>query len=278
MDIKDIIASGVVESYVLGLASEKESKAVECLSKIYPEIQDEILRCAETVEMFAQRGAVNPPMHLKSSILSKIQGVEQEQPENKVSMRPDNVVQMNPVAQPNNFWKYTSVAASLAFLLVSGVYLMLRTDYARVETALTDSKENVDLYQSEITALNSLLADKQIIESFVQDADLQSLVLGGTDYKPEAHATILYKKNDDEVLLHAAGLPVASEGKQFQLWAIVDGTPVSLGVVERDSFIYKTALPANIDRTKIQAFAITLEDEGGKPTPNLEELHVIGFL
>ncbi len=28
----------------------------------------------------------------------------------------------------------------------------------------------------------------------------------------------------------------------------------------------------------IQAFAITLEDEGGKESPTLEELHVIGFL
>jgi len=278
MDIKDIIASGVVESYVLGLASEKEARAVECLSKIYPEIQEEILRCAETVELFALKGAVAPPVHLKESILSKIKGIEQESTEVLRSDEKVNVIPLNPTIQSNNFWKYTSVAASLAFLVVSGVYLMLRTDYTQVETALLDAEDRVSRVESELSVLNSVVADKMLIESFVQDPDLKSLVLGGTDYKPKAHATVLFKKNDDEVLLHAAGLPRASEGKQFQLWAIVDGTSVSLGVVERDSFIYKTVLPANIDRTKIQAFAITLEDEGGKPTPTMEELHVIGFL
>ncbi len=86
MDIKDIIASGVVESYVLGLASEKEARAVECLSKIYPEIQEEIFRCAETVELFAQKGAVAVPTSVKTSILEKIKGLEQDK-QNTVAMR-----------------------------------------------------------------------------------------------------------------------------------------------------------------------------------------------
>lgn len=278
MDIKDIIASGVVESYVLGLASEKETKALECLSKIYPEIQEEIMRCAETVELFAQKGAIEPPQSVKTAILNKIKEIEQVKPGFDKVNQSTNVVELNPQTAANQFWKYTAVAASFAFLVVSGVYLMLRADYSSVQSALNAAQEDVVQHQSEITALTGVLHDKKMIESFVQDAELQSLVLGGTDDKPNAHATILYKKHDDEVLLHAAGLPMAMEGKQFQLWAIVDGTPLSMGVVNRDSFIYKTTLPANIDRSKIQAFAITLEDEGGRDVPTLEQLHVIGFL
>lgn len=278
MDIKDIIASGVVESYVLGLASEKEAKAVECLSKIYPEIQDEIIRCSETVERLAVKGAVNPPVTLKESILAAISGIDQESPLTSVISNSENVVKFNPNTKGYNSWKYVAVAASLAFLFVSGVYLFLRAEYSKVETALNEVLGDVNFYETELKKLNELVAEKLLIEAFVKDADLKSLVLGGTDYKPDAHATILYKKNDDELLLHIAGLPNASEGKQFQLWAIVDGTPMSLGVVNRDSIIYKTLLPDNMDRNKIQAFAITLEDEGGKPMPTMEELHVIGFL
>lgn len=270
MDIKHIIESGVVESYVLGLASEQESKAMECLSKIYPELKEEILRVSETVELFAQKGAVQAPSHLKEVILTKINGVEQER-SNLVSFKPETASKEAPASRTNNVWRFTAVAASLALFVMSGIAILRNNDAVRSETALLES-------EIEINSLNAALSDKLLLDGFIQNPDLRSLVLGGTELVPNAHATVLYTDTENEVLLHAAGLPKAIEGKQFQLWAIVDGNPVSLGVVARDSLLYKTNLPANIDRTKVQAFAITLEDEGGKDSPTLEQLHVIGFL
>jgi anti-sigma-K factor RskA len=270
MDIKDIIASGVVESYVLGLASEQEARAVECLSKIYPEIQEEILRCSETVELFAKHGAIQPPDSIKASILKKISEVEQEQ-NNTVDFKQTQAFDNNNISSPSSFWKITAVAASLALFVVGGVAILRNNDAIQSETALMDS-------ENEIRSLNAALSDKRILDDFIQNPELKSLVLGGTELVPGAHATLLYTQNENEILLHAAGLPKTREGKQFQLWAIVDGNPVSLGVLERDSLLYKTNLPANIDRSQVQAFAITLEDEGGKESPTLEQLHVIGFL
>ena len=53
-------------------------------------------------------------------------------------------------------------------------------------------------------------------------------------------------------------------GKQYQLWAIVDGKPVDAGVINNCIGLCKMK---KIDHA--EAFAITLEKEGGSPTPTL---------
>ena len=60
-------------------------------------------------------------------------------------------------------------------------------------------------------------------------------------------------------------------GKQYQLWAIVDGKPVDAGLITDCIGLCKMK---RIDRA--QAFAITLEKAGGSPTPTLTEMYVFG--
>jgi anti-sigma-K factor RskA len=69
-------------------------------------------------------------------------------------------------------------------------------------------------------------------------------------------------------------LPQPSSDLQYQLWAIVDGNPVDLGVF--DILNEKELVTKDLDLKKIQAFAVTLEKKGGSPSPNLEKLYVIG--
>ncbi len=56
-----------------------------------------------------------------------------------------------------------------------------------------------------------------------------------------------------------------------QLWAIVEGKPVDAGMIDACSGLCKMKNISNAS-----AFAITLEKRGGSPTPNLEQLQVIG--
>ena len=59
---------------------------------------------------------------------------------------------------------------------------------------------------------------------------------------------------------------------QYQLWALVDGKPVSAGMysAEKDT----KEILANIP--KAQAFAITLEKQGGSTSPTMENMFVMG--
>jgi hypothetical protein len=56
-------------------------------------------------------------------------------------------------------------------------------------------------------------------------------------------------------------LPVAPEGKQYQLWAIVDGKPVDAGLLDNPETFEKMKSLGNA-----QAFAISLEAKGGSTT------------
>lgn len=58
-------------------------------------------------------------------------------------------------------------------------------------------------------------------------------------------------------------LPPAASGKTYQAWSIIDGKPVSLGVLSQNSGTVTFA--ANLD--KAQAVAISIEPMGGSRTP-----------
>ena len=93
----------------------------------------------------------------------------------------------------------------------------------------------------------------------------------GVPGKETSLTTVFWNKNTKDVYLLANKLPQAAEGKQYQLWALVDGKPVDAGLLEDCNGVCKLK---NIP--KAQAFAITLEDKGGSASPHLDQLYVIG--
>ncbi|RYZ35432.1 MAG: anti-sigma factor [Sphingobacteriales bacterium] len=75
------------------------------------------------------------------------------------------------------------------------------------------------------------------------------------------------------VYLAMKNLPPAPKGKQYQLWAIVDGKPVDAGVYALNP---QEAMQKMKVIPKAEMFAITLEQEGGSATPTMEEMYVAG--
>ena len=73
-------------------------------------------------------------------------------------------------------------------------------------------------------------------------------------------------------------LPANDKDHQYQLWALVGGKPVDLGVFD------KTATDSTIDMKEMkslalaQAFAVTLEPRGGSVNPTMDQMMVVGTL
>jgi anti-sigma-K factor RskA len=85
-------------------------------------------------------------------------------------------------------------------------------------------------------------------------------------------ATVFWNTKNKDVYVMVNKLPEPKTGKQYQLWAMVDGKPVDAGVLNPScSSVCKMK---NIP--KAEAFAITLEKEGGSPVPNLKAIYVMG--
>ncbi len=101
----------------------------------------------------------------------------------------------------------------------------------------------------------------------VSNPNSMPVSLKGMDNMPDAKAKIFWMQNTGDVFIDATNLPETPAGKQYQFWAIVDGVPVSGGMIVRTA---KGSFKLQRMRSfgKAEAFAISLEKEGGveKPT------------
>ncbi len=72
MEAKDIISSGILELYALGIASQEEVVQVEQWLLSYPEVKEELYHIENTIEEYAKANAVEPSATLKERIINKI--------------------------------------------------------------------------------------------------------------------------------------------------------------------------------------------------------------
>ena len=72
MNAQEYIASGLLEAYVFGAASEAEAAEVERAISQYPEVAAEVAAIEETMFKVAKETAVDPPAHLQEEIWAKI--------------------------------------------------------------------------------------------------------------------------------------------------------------------------------------------------------------
>lgn len=271
MDIKEYISSGIIESYVLGLATEQESSLLECVRKNHPEVEEAILEAQIALEDLATIQAIPPDEHLKEDIWNSIQ-LSQDNASSLPSITDSEEVSVNvpsstkkiPVIR--SFRTNFAIAASvlLAVSIGANVYFYGETRLAQKDLAKLGSEKQ---------RTENLLADATHRWNIINNAAVKSVLLVGTADYSNLQAKVLWDTDKKEVYLIADQLPQAPEGMQYQLWAIVDGQPVDAGIVPLKG---DTPMYSMQQITSAQAFAITMEKVGGSPVPTLSELRVIG--
>ncbi len=272
MNSKEYISSGILESYILGHASPEEAGILECVMKNNAEVKEAFEEAQKTFEMLATVQAVTPPEDLKSKIWAKIQ---QEQPveEQKPVIPLQNNIQKIDLEENNRVvksdktsgWRNFAIAASLLFLLSTGVNLYWMNSQSEIDKQLVKMKSDKKMNQ---VAMQNM---QQKLDVFA-NPDMKKVVLAGVEKHPEAKATVLWDSASKDIYLSANSLPKAPEGMQYQLWAIADGKPVSAGMYTED--VDSRIAISNI--TNAQAFAITLEKKGGSEVPTMENMYVMG--
>jgi hypothetical protein len=71
--LQEYISSGIIESYVMGMANEKDAAEFEQLCRQFPELQEARIHFENTLEETALQNAVPPPPELKQKIWKAIQ-------------------------------------------------------------------------------------------------------------------------------------------------------------------------------------------------------------
>ena len=87
-DIREYIQSGILEWYVLGVATPEEAAEVERLAVAHPEISQELATISQTLEAYALAHAVEPKATIKPLILATIDYQQRLQNGEAVSIPP----------------------------------------------------------------------------------------------------------------------------------------------------------------------------------------------
>jgi anti-sigma-K factor RskA len=249
VNIKEYIESGIIESYVMGLASEPERAEFERLCGENPELVEARRKFEERLEAYASDNAVPPPPDVKVKVFKAI--IDMKSPA---------------VSRPLGWLKF--VAAAAVVLFVAMVYLYFQT---RQENR--DLSSANDRLRDKVTETDSIL--RQIIGEQKAISDSNTLVVNmvGTKVAPKSSASVYWDSASSNVYLVVRNMPRLPSDQQYQLWALIDGKPADLGVF--DAKDQKVILQMKNTR-KAQAFAITVEKKGGSLAPTLDKMQSLG--
>ncbi len=275
MDIKEYISSGIIENYVLGYVSPQEKQEVECMSHIYPEIKAELEQLQTTIENIAFTLEKNPPAHLKSKILDAIKNEKQE------VVRKEKVAKVVTISSTNNsnLWKYMTAASIIVTIGLAYLFYITNNDLKSTNSELADITNELDenklVYESQLAEYSDKIKEKKELIAFLQHSATKKIMLKGTDLQPNSSAIVYWNDINSKVYMDpSAEMPELSEDEEYQLWAIVDGKPVDMGMLTHEEPCEDLCPMPNVSNA--QAFAVTIEKSGGSKVPSLNRLVVIG--
>ena len=264
MQIQEIISSGLLELYAAGLTSKEETEQVEQWIKKYPAIAVELDEINAGIEMYAQSQAIVPAAVVKEKVFAEINATE-----NKTTTEPPAENASAKIVQIPTYWKWIAAAS---ILLLIGSLIFNFTIYNKYNEADKNLQQAKDELAATMDSNNSMKEDMGIVQSKYSEP----VSLHGMGVAPDAAAKIFWMKNTGEVYVDPSNLPDIQQGKQFQLWAIVDGKPVDAGMILTSKKGDKYRIQKMKSFGKADAFAITIEKEGGNPTPTMDKMVVMG--
>lgn len=255
MNTNDIISSGLLELHAAGLTSSAEARQVEQWLVEFPEVAAEYAAINAGLESYARATAVQPSPSVKEKIFQQI---KQDQNGRVLNMTNSPATNSGKVVSP--FWR--SAAAAAIVLLLGSIVLNI-VNYNKY----TQASKDLESTERSLAALEEQNKSMEADMSVVQSKYSVPVALKGLEAAPDAAAKIFWMQNTGEVFIDPSNLPEAPQGKQYQLWAIVDGKPVDAGMILTSKQGDKFRIQKMKSFGKAEAFAVTLEKEKGNPTP-----------
>lgn len=155
-----------------------------------------------------------------------------------------------------------AIAASIALLLISlALVVFVFNQYATINNQ-----------ETRITELETELEQKEEMLSILETRTVNLVALNGLKVNPSGYGKIIWDAEKQQALLQVSNLPAVPEGKAYQLWLIKNNKPVpsatfSVRNTGGDGSFFKIEQLAEANQQNTNAFAITLEPEGGSRTP-----------
>ncbi|MFY0599742.1 MAG: anti-sigma factor [Cyclobacteriaceae bacterium] len=259
MNKEEIISQGYLESYLTGELSHENQQEVEALLTQDEEVRLEYYKIEKLLESLAFHYGVNPSPAVKRMVMEN----------------PSVMLEMNPSTEKSSSgkkWKLMVAASGLIAMLsaLSAFYFWTQWKTTDQELSMLVA-QNLELAQN-FNKVNSDFTNLQQDIAVLISPDYRRVILAGTENSPNASAVIYWNKTNKKVLFNTGSMQSLPANKQYQLWALVDGKPINAGIF--DTYKGRFQIMKNIEQA--DAFAVTIEPNGGSVNPTLETLQVIG--
>lgn len=252
MNIDNYISSGIIEQYVMGLCTTEEKNELTLLRQQYNEINAAIINFEIVLEESIMSATVLPDATTDKKILATIQ-----------SLVPPVVRMNNKINVISQFtWLKGVAAAAIVLLGISAVfnYSLFNKNKKLLQNLAVENNKPVTLP----------VADYNILKN----PAITPVAMYGVGYHAICRCTMFWDKKTGKVYIMIHHLPLSSQTKDYQLWAVVNNKPVSVGIINdaiRDRFIEMPNVP-----NEANAFSVTLEKAGGAEVPTIAEEYLSG--
>lgn len=273
MNIQAYIASGLIENHVLGLTSQAEAVELERMCQQYPEIQQALREAEDALANYALLHSETPPANTKNKILQTLMDGGEINQVGNGALEQIPAEQNTPVSTTkiSSLTRIIAIAASVLFVSSVVFHMVKVADYQNQIHQLQQEKTDL-IAQNETFMAQIQRANREI--TIIGDPAFKTVILDGVPGHDESRALVYWDVNSNEVYLKPDNLPALPEDKQYQLWGIVDGQPVSAGVY--DAADGEQGFQQMLSFAKADMFAITIEQAGGSEHPTLDQMVVAG--
>ena len=245
MNIQEFLQSGLLEAYALDQCSEPEKTLVESMLQQHEAARTELDAIEQALEQYAMVQAVPPPRAVREHILREVAG-------------------NTPHAAPSKPGVSLRVFQLLALLMfaVAG-YFFGKT--FKLQEGLTEKDAKIAQLEKSLKDCSDRQEQSREVYAQLRDSDTRRVPMT-TNGKGEGY--VYHNPLRKTVLVDLGSLPVPDNGKYLQLWGIVDGKTVPIGMIDvRSATSWQSfAAPDNV-----AGYGVSLEDkpEGSKDFPRV---------
>lgn len=280
MDVQRYISSGIIESFVAGLAADHEVRELQAAIAQYPEVKAATDAAQLDMERYVMMQAVPPPADVKDKLFLSLnnEATPEAGAATSGTVSEEYAAYDDEPRKPatvGRIWQYMAAAAAIGLIVSLGFNVMY----------YNSTSEWKGKYQALLTDQQSLAAQNEVFQARIAQSEEMVGMLSSPSVKkvmmsttrkdhPESKVTVFWNAASQEVYLTVNNLPEPAADQQYQLWAIVNNKPVDAGVFEMGNTTKAFQKMKGI--AAAQYFAVTLEKKGGNPTPTLTAMHVIG--
>ena len=270
MDLKEYISSGTLELYIAGVLPPEEMEEVTKMASLYPEIGEELRKIETVVEAYVVTHAKTPRPELKNRILDAIDKEAATAPKAMTPAAPATAVVRTIHTSTSSAFRYLAAACIILLLASNAIFIMKWKDAeGQLSSLISQNYQLSASYNQVKETYNRASSDLAI----ATNPEFKQIPMKGLPIAPASLAVVYWNPSTKEAFVDSKGLPTPQEGKQYQLWALVDGKPVDAGVF--DASVDRNALQKVKLVADAQAFAVTLEPKGGSASPTLDQMYVM---